>query len=546
VPTIFQTQINAAALEADGAYVFEQIASQLLPAGPNSGLVIMPGLFNWGPIGQVRYFGSYASGVPIHGDTQVALSSANGKVDYGGMARVYLAAAAGASSFAVTRVTDGSDAAASIIIGSNPASPTTSEFAVLTGVWHGSFGNRISYQIDITSGTSTNNPVCRLTIFPPVGNPEVFPNILGYAPPVATFSQSALSANIIAAVNGLAGSPASKWVVASAPGSLGSGVFPAGVGTPIALTGGLDGNANSPGLTDALIVGTDGPAGVRTGLYMFRTIAGAAKVILPGVSASSSFGALATFCSGETCMGVWGNLVAGQSTAEAVQYRATNFPSGSQFLMGGMSWIQFADPATGVLRYLEPSAVLAGVWASCPPIGPGAYPGNKPPGGLINGGALATEDTASGIPLSLAEAGERESNGWNWIASPAPGGQAFALFHGMMSDAATYASDVSAAAVISINIANILAKFVGQMQGTSANDATRAAARAKVNEYMGTLPGLIESYDDVLDITNNTPTTIAEGQMLCSLTVKTLTPVRFAVAAVQVGAGVTITVSPAT
>ncbi len=538
--SIQTTLINAAALELDDAYVSAQVESQLLPAGPNSSAIYMPGAANWGPVGKVLSFSDYDSGVPFYGDTQIELSSAG--VDYGIMARTFLAAgaAAGGITIGASRVTDGTDTAA---IGDlyDSTNPTHVLIIKLVALCTGSFGNRIGWQLSLQSGTAESYGVYRLTIFPPVGRPEVFSNIVGYTTG-GVFNGPIFNANLIALVNGTNNTPPSNWVMASSLTTTTNP--PQTTNSPTLLIDGTDGNA---GLTDASIVGTDGPAGTRSGMYIFRNIAAAGIVILPGVGTTSeagfaTFDELASFVTQESCRGVWSGYPIGQDTADVVADVEQN---GLQFwaVMNVMSWVEFTDPATGVQRWLEPAAEAAGVWASCPPIGNGAYPGNKPATGLTN--IIATEDTLSGVPLSTAEGGEREANGIDWIGRPIPAGNVFGLRHGMMSDGQTYASDVSALWVIALNVQAILRQFVGQMQGTSQNDPTRVAARAKVNEYMSTLTGQINAYSDVLDSTNNTPVTINQGIMLCNLSVQTLTPVRFAIAAVQVGAGVEVTVSPA-
>jgi uncharacterized protein len=527
---ISTTLINPAALGLDGAYVSEQIESQLLPAGPNSGLVCIPGAMNWGPIGQIRYCSDYKSFVAIGGDTQVTATPGSPAVDYGVAARVALAAAAGAASFAVTRVDDTTSVAATGTI-VDTTSPTPKVFVTLTGMWHGTFGNRIKFLLALQSGTLTNggNPVFRLTIFPPVGNPEVFSNIAAGA----TFTPITFINNLVAAVNGkVAGVPPSNWVTATAGNPL-SPLNPALNAAPTALANGTDGTS---GLTDSSIVGTDGPGGTRSGMYMFRGVCAGSTVILPGVTTPGTFQSLDAFVQSETAMGVWANFALGTSIAAAVASKATNSLS-SPWVMLARSWVEFTDPATGVARWLEPNATIAGVIAGTQPW---RYVGNKPLTGIP--GIIATEDTLAGIPISVADGDEMEVNGINWIGNPINAGAVFGLYHGMMSDGQTYSSDVRMANIIALNIQAILARFVGRMQGTSPNDATRAAARAKVNEYMGTLSGKINGYQDVLDNTNNTPQSIAQGLMLCNLLVQTLTPVRFAVAAVQVGAGVQLVV----
>src|SRR5579862_5635972 len=205
---IVQVTLNPQALQADGAYVSESIDSQLLPAGPNSGLVVVPGAANWGPVGIVEYFSDYASGVPIFGDTQVQLSSGN--VDYGIMARVAVMQSV-AQTFAAVRVASGDSAAVGAI---NDGQPTPGAILTVTGKYTGSFGNRITVTVSLQSGTisgyqgagSTSYPVFAITVYPPAGNAEVFSNIIGYTTGGA-YDEPTFAANAIAAINGTNNTP---------------------------------------------------------------------------------------------------------------------------------------------------------------------------------------------------------------------------------------------------------------------------------------------------------------------------------------------------
>ena len=524
--------LNPGALQSDGAYVYESIVPNAIPLGAQSQTLMIDGAANWGPLNTLVACSNYDTGVPLMGDTFVTVST-TGSVDYGIMARVSLAGPE-CTSFLLNRVGDGTQAAATSDIADQATPASSHNILAETALWTGSFGNRIGRSIALVSGNSGLNPVYAYTISPPTGQVEVF-NIVGYATLGGAYNATAFTANAIAAVNGSSNSVASKWIRLAAAASP-SSVAPY-VGTLAAMSGGVDGSA---GLTDSLVVGTNATGAARTGMYAFSGAARGGNLVLAGVSSYTAYSAMATFCQTNLCVGYW-SFPINTDTIVAVPDRNTNALT-SQFMQLSEDWVQFNDPAQGIARYLEPAAKVAGIVAGQPAF---LYAGNKPVGGTPN--VISTERTVT-IPINIpAESGLRESNGINWIGNPIPRGNVFGLFHGMMSDGLTTISDVRMAFNIGLGIEQILGQFVGQMQGTSNNDTTRAQARAAVNAYMNQfLPPnqqQINSYTDVLDTTNNTPTSIAQGIMLCSLEVETLAAVRFAVAAVQVGTGVQISVT---
>lgn len=529
------TVVNPAALQSDGAYVSEQIVSQALPPGPNSNVLVILGLCNWGLFGTPQAFADTDTGAPLYGDTSVSPNSSG--VDYGMMARVYLAGAAPANQIVGVRApTDGTDTAATAYIADDNPATSGHYIALVTGKCTGTYGNKISYQLDLISGTTTAKPMYRFTVYPPTGNPEVF-IFKGYSS--TAYSQAVFAANFVAMVNGTNGTPASNWVVASTVGSP-SSTAPF-TGLQIALLGGSDG---ASGVTDTTIFGTNALGMARTGLYVLNGLVGAATVCVAGISSYASFATLAGWVQQQICRGVWG-FPANTDTPDAISDREANTLS-SAFVMLLEDAVEFQDPVTGALRWLEASAIGGAVMAATPTY---KYVGNKPYSGLVPGVVLATERTIGGAtPIDIPnESGERESNGINWIGNPIPRGNVFGLFHGMMSDGVTKSQDVGMANVIALEIKQILNQFVGEMQTTDNSDDTRFTARGKVNEYMNSLTTptrQIDMYEDTLDSTDNTPDSIDAGIMMCKLEVETLNAIRFAIAAIYVGSGIQISVNP--
>lgn len=522
----FTTTINPSALQADGAYVSLQIVPSQLPQGINTQLMEIVGAANWGPVNTPTYLSNYSSGTPIFGDTNVAL---NGSTDYGLMARVDVADAV-ASYFLAVRATDGTDAAATGTIVDNAAAVVID----LTGFHTGSLGDKIKYDLELQSGSGSAKPVYKFTVTPPYGNPEVFNNIVGYTS--SAYAPATFKANFLAAINGTNGTPASKWVVASAGSSTVAPVVGSG-----SLSGGADG---SSGMDDSDVLGTDGFAGSRTGMYALRGLSAGATLCLAGVDGSQAdtFSAVNAFVQSESCIAVL-DFPLNTDTETAIADRVSNSLS-STFIMLLEDWVKVNDPAGRGVQWQGPSGAGAGIVASVPPY---LYPGNKPYDGMPT--VFATESTIA-VPIGVgsADAAARESNGINWIGNPIPRGNQFGLYHGMMSDGVTLCSDVRMGFYIALNIQQILGLYVGEMQTNAADDDTRAKARAAVNAFMNSLlpPNTqqIAAYEDTLDTSDNSPETVEQGIMLCKLEVETMSAVRFAVAAIQAGVGVTITIGP--
>jgi hypothetical protein len=412
---------------------------------------------------------------------------------------------------------------------------TPVEVFALTGKCTGTLGDQIKADIELQSGTASVKPVYKLVVTPPYGNEEVFAGIVAYSS--SAYSSTVFLANLLAAVNGTGGKPGSRWVIASAGTST---VVPV-VGSRT-LTGGVDGSSS---LTDADIIGTDGYAGSRVGMYAARGISAGSTLCLAGVDGSqaSTFSAVNTFVQEESCIALL-DFPYGTETETAIADRSANGLS-SPFIMLLEDWVKVNDPlpSRGV-QWQGPSGAGAGIVAATPPY---IYTGNKPRTGMPT--VYATESTIT-VPIAVGstDAAARESNGINWIGNPMPRGNQMGMYHGMMSDGVTQISDVRMGFYCALNVQQILGKYVGEMQTTAPDDDTRAAARGAVNSFMNSLlpPNTrqITDYDDTLDDTDNTQFTEEEGELLCRLEVETLSGIRFAVGALQVGVGVQIQVAP--
>ncbi|OYV47145.1 MAG: phage tail protein, partial [Burkholderiales bacterium 21-58-4] len=155
---------------------------------------------------------------------------------------VACAAQQGASDFRCVRVTDGTDVAASSVIGSTDIT--------LTAKYTGTLGNSLVATIATGGAASSFN----VTISLPGFNPELFTNITG--------TGNAFWVNLASAINNGQGALRGRSQLVTA-------VAGAGTSTPTvganAFTGGTDGATT---ITASVLVGTD--TAPRTGMYALR------------------------------------------------------------------------------------------------------------------------------------------------------------------------------------------------------------------------------------------------------------------------------------
>lgn len=408
------------------------------------------------------------------------------------------------------RVTDSTDTAAQLPI-VDTAGPPALTLVDLTAIETGDYFNSATYQLDLVQGTLAAGPVLRLQVFPPNGAPaEVWDGIVAYAAAGGAFDPPTFKTNTIAAVNGTApNTVASAYWIASSGASAGNPAT--GVRNGVATLG-TNGNT---GVTSAMLLGQDVTAG-RTGLYALRGL-GCAQVAIAGNTDRTLDGALSQFAQTERCIAVT-TFAANTSVSSAISAKAT----ASAYLAYVKDWLYWYDTIAGQKRLIPPVGKVLGLMSS---LLPEQYVGNQFEGQGVSG-VLGSD---KGGLYYTGDAAQLKSNGIMYFTNPAPGGNYWALAHGLNS-LGTVSGNNAQNTCNWTRMTNWLAnslqmlggQFIGRLQSTDANDDTRREARGKINAFMNGLitPNRrINTFADVLDNSNNTPQTIGLGLLIGAVTV---------------------------
>jgi hypothetical protein len=497
-------------LQVDGAYVYLQPPTPIAGAGIATSLSGIVGTASWGPINAPQPFSDTASAYAAFGRS---IS------DPFSLVTESLFAVNFASNFLGVRVSDGTDTAASVLVKDTGGT----NGVTLTGKYSGTEGNNISVTLAVGSQSTVATPTMTATIARTGYPSEVFANL-------GNPSAGGFAANLRNAVNlGVSGVRGpSNLVVATASGASVLG-FVAGTST-------LVGGTNGATVTSVQQIGLDGTTG-RTGLYALRGL-GVQQFILAGNSDPTQYTALATFAASEGSFAI-AALPSGTSTSTALTTKQTaNYNSINGALV--KDWLTFTDPTISQQRMVSPLGETLGLIASLPPE---ASCGNKPIQGASN--FLSTERT--GTPYSGAEAAQLEGAGILYWTNPIPRGNVFGLPHGQnASGLANTGQDTIAYTrmtnFLAASLAGLIGPFVGELQGTSPNDPTRAAAKAVLTTFLQNLQNAnrISGYNVQLNTANNTPSSIAQGYMLATCQVQYLATVKFFIVSLIGGASVQI------
>ncbi len=476
MPIFQQGSLNTTSLVVPDLYVQIVSPQNLVLNGVPTNIIGLVGTASWGPINQ-----------PVAISTMSDYAAAFGavfprKYDLG--TAVAVAVQQGASNFRCVRVSDGTDAAASLAIGLLGGS-----FALLISArYSGTLGN----SIEVTLSASSVPGQWQATVTMPGLVPEVYRNIP--APTPAMLWQNLASA--INSGNGALRGP-SQMVVATV-GTVNSTV-PSTMG-PLALTGGSDGAA---GATSAMLVGQD--VIPRTGMYALRS-QGCGIAVLADVDDSTQWTAQASFGLSE---GVYMIMTgpSGQAITDAVSLKQqAGLDTYAAKLMFG-DWIFWNDQTNGVIRLVSPQGFVAGRLSN---LSPEQSSLNKPLYSVVGtqrSGAPASGQTST---YSDAELQVLFENGIDVISSPQPGGSFWGVRcgHNTSSNPATDGDNYTR---LTNYIAATLAAGMGQFVGQVINAGLFQKVRSTQLSFLQTLlaQGVLGSLDGappysvICDASNN-------------------------------------------
>jgi hypothetical protein len=314
------------------------------------------------------------------------------------------------------------------------------------------------------------------------------------------------------------------------------------VGAPLTATvtyatGGADG---ASGVTDTTLIGQD--LGVdATGMYALRSQVAGASLILAEFQTPSLFQSVNVFCLQELCVSAT-TFPEGTPTVTAVADVTTNDMQ-SDYITNLVDWLEVYDAYQQLTIFVSPLGKWAGIAASNPAY---QYLGNHPVNGIA--GVITTDRLTLGA-LPLGEEQQREANSIAWIGTTP--NQVLGLYHGLASSG-VQSCDARMRNYLGVLIGQIMARYVGQMLESTIPfaQADENDPRIQCNTALKTLlaplvvPGQrqISAYNVVIGDTVNTQTSMQQGFLIAQVNVTTLKGVQFAVAAIQVGDAVQITV----
>ncbi|MDD2878013.1 MAG: phage tail protein [Acidiphilium sp.] len=480
--------LNTTALIVPDLYVQIVPPQTLLLNGVPTNVLGVVGSASWGPVDQPMIVGSMGDYATAFGPVMAR------QYDMGTV--VAIGVQQGASNFRCVRVTDGTDAAASIsILGA----------LTLTALYTGSLGNALV--ATVSAGSAANS--WRVTVGMPGRAPEVFDNITGSG---AAFWQAVASA-INNGVGPLRG--ASQLVVASAGTSSlapSAGSFLFSAGTP-----GSDGAA---GLISGMVTGQD--VLPRSGMYALRG-QGCSIVVLADLDDQTQWSAEVAFGLEEGCYMILAGPPGDTITSAVAAKQSIGIDSYVAKLMFG-DWIWWYDQANAVTRLVSPQGFAAGRLAN---LSPEQSSLNKPLYGVVgsqkSGQAVAgTSNTYSTADLSVLL-----SAGIDVISNPQPGGAFWGVRggHNTASDSATNGDNYTRMTnYIADTLSAGMGSYVGQLVNTTLFQNIRSTLLSFLNAMLG--QGMLGSTNGslpfavVCDISNNPPARTALGYVQADVQVQ--------------------------
>jgi hypothetical protein len=545
------TNLGASNLVVPGAYVNVQNPQQGVAPYVNTTVNAFVGTANYGPVGVPVVIGSAAQIFAAFGDDTIGASTFNSTNYNFSLVQEMLMSLVEDGNMIGVRATNGADTAATIVLpDAVPATVLTLTFQSTGSLPNGPGAgtaapgdNVAGARIDLVSGTSSVSPVLRVTIFPPRNaRPEVFNNIIGYSSPGGAYSATVFKANALAAINGTApNSIASQWVVASAGSSSAIPVL----ATVASASGGADGSST---VSPAELLGS---ADTLTGM---NALAGTPffQLVICGLDDNFvSVPTISSFVAAQNAALGFTTVPKGTTDAAAFTDRLTVGAVDTNMVCC-KDFIYVFDTVQGYNRYVSPMGKAAGIIGGLP-----AYqsPINQPYN-TTGASASSVEGTEQSIlgPRSQDALAALTTNGICSITNQMPlNNGAFGFFNDVTMAGSgnpnNYIPVIRMTAFLSQALQQIGGPFVGQNQSIQPNDPTRAAIKAAFDNFLdGLIPNggqpQIDEFNTTCDLTNNTPSSIAQGICNVQVLVRYLGVIRILYITLQGGTGVTVSQTP--
>lgn len=329
-------------------------------------------------------------------------------------------------------------------------------------------------------------------------------------------------------------------------GSVSGATFANGSATMVAptlanvtMTGGADGS-NPTNITSSTMLGVDTVP--RTGMYALRKT-GVSIAALADMTDSTSWATQNTFGISESIYMVTATP-SGDTIANAVTTKI-NAGIDTEWLkiMFG-DWVTFQDTFNGLQRTISPMGFALGNLAN---LSPQYSTLNKQIYGVVS-----TQKSAANQVYADSDIATLAINGFDVICNPVPRGNIFGMRTGRnaASKVATHGDNYTRMTnYLATTLNQGMGLFVGELQSQQVNDLTRRKIVATITAYLGNLqaPGgdttqaLIDDFQVVDDLSNNSPFSIAAGYNFCSVKVIYLAVIEYLVINLEGGQTVQIT-----
>ena len=456
MPIVQQGALNTTALVVPDLYVQIVPPQTLLLNGIPTNIAGVVGTATWGPVGIPVIVGDMRQYAANFGAVMAR------KYDMGTI--VAVAVQQGAQNFRCVRVTDGTDAAASLVF----AGASGNGFTV-TAKYTGTLGNTVT--ASLAAGSAAGS--WKLTVGAPGFKPEVFDNVTG--------SGAAFWTNLAATINngmsnGLQGP--SLFIVASVNGGYSSAPTATAA---TSLTGGTDGVTT---ITAATLVGSDTLP--RKGMYALRGM-GCSIGVLADADDNTQWATQSGFGLAE---GIYMMLVA--PAGSAIQNGTTGtldlkasagLDSYAAKLLHG-DWLWWSDQVNGIVRLVSPQGFAAGRLSNLSPQNSAL---NKPLYGVIGSQKQGQVGSPQVNAYTSADLTALFGGGVDVICNPQPGGNFWGLRagHNSSSNAAVSGDNYTRMTnYIAATLAGAMGIYVGEPVTQDLLDRIRAS---QINFLLGML-----------------------------------------------------------
>lgn len=458
------------------------------------------GTATWGPVNSPTIVGSMADYARNFGAIQ------NRTYDMG--TAVAAAVLQGANNFRCVRVTDGTDAAATVVV--------QTSCITFTAKYTGTLGNSVTVQVANGSAASSFKAIVAL----PGQTPEVFDNITG--------SGNALWVNMAAAINnGQVGARGPSQIIVATAG--------AGTTAPTTSTYSLaSGTDGATTISGTVLLGVDTIP--RKGMYALRGT-GASVAALVDCSDTTTFTNQVAYGLSEGTYMI-GVTPAGDTISNAVSTKATAGIDTYIFKYMFGDWIYFNDPVNGGVRLISPQGYVVGVLANLAPQNSSL---NKPLYGVVG-----TQKSYQNQQYSSAELQTLAQAGIDVITNPIPAGNQFGcrIGHNSSSDTTRQGDNYTRMTnYLAATTAQGMGIYDGRLQSSQPTDPLRRAVKATLDNFYLNLQqqNQIDDFTVQCDLNNNPPSRIALGYLQADVRVKYLAVAEKILINQEGGQSVTIT-----